>query len=82
MTAITTQAIDEFVAKRRRERGRKPGSLVSPATINKDLRHIKAALKIALDWGYLDEWPKVRLVREPQKIPQFVTPEHFGVIYS
>ena len=33
MTAITTQAIDDFVARRRRERGRKPGSLVlQPST--------------------------------------------------
>lgn len=80
--SVTTAAIDEFVSKRRREPGKKPGSAVSPATINKALRHIKAALRVAHEWGYLPEVPKVRMVREPQKLPTYVTPEHFELIYG
>src|SRR5262249_11823903 len=80
--SIKTAMIDEFISKRRHEAGLKPGSVVSPATINKDLRHIKAALRIAKDWGYLPDVPKIRMVKEPQKLPTFVTPEHFDVIYS
>jgi integrase len=79
---IKTQTIDEFVAKRRHEKGRKPKSLVSPATINKDLRHLKAALRVARDWDYISELPKIRMLREPKKIPRFVSVEHFAVIYS
>lgn len=80
--SITTQAIDAFVARRRRESGKKPKSQVSPATINKDLRHIKAALRKAHEWGYLTTVPRIHMVREPVKLPRFVTPEHFALIYS
>lgn len=80
--AITTAMIDGFIARRRQERGSKPGSVVSPATINKDLRHIKAALRVAHDWGYLPEVPKIRMVKQPQKLPTYVTPEHFDLIYG
>jgi integrase len=78
---IKTQTIDVFVATRRGERGRKPESTVSPATVNKDLRHIKAALRVAYDWGYLPKVPKFRMLREPEKLPRYVTPDHFATIY-
>ena len=80
--SINTAMIDEFVSKRRREPGQKPRSVVSPATINKDLRHIKAALRVAQEWGYLPDVPKIRMVKEPQKLPTYVTVEHFDLIYS
>lgn len=82
MEAITTQTIDDFIAKRRKDRGKKPGSLVSPATINKDLRHIKAALRKAQEWGYLHNLPRIHMVREPGKLPRYVTPEHFALMYE
>ena len=37
--AIKTTTIDEFIAKRRQEKGRKPGSVVSPYTIKKEFNH-------------------------------------------
>jgi integrase len=79
---IQVQTIDRFVAKRRLNKGKKANSTVSVATINKDLRHLKAALRIANEWGYLKEVPRIRLLREPTRISHFVTPEHFGAIYS
>ena len=82
VAAIRTATIDDFIAKRREERGRKPGSKVSLATINKDLRHLKAALRIAQEWGYLPKVPKIRMVKEPKKLPRFVTPEHFAAMYG
>ena len=81
MDGITTATIDTFVAKRRKEAGKKPGSLTSPATINKDLRHLKAALRSAKRWKYLVEVPEIHFVKVPAKLPVFVTPEHLGVIY-
>lgn len=80
--SITTQMIDGFVAKRSNDKGNKAKSKVSPATINKDLRHLKAAFKKAHEWGYLPKVPRIRMVREPEKLPRFVTPEHFALIYS
>ena len=56
---ILTQHIDDFIAARRKEPGKKKGDLVSPASVNKDLRHIKAALAVAFEWGYLHTVPKV-----------------------
>ena len=81
MDQITTQKIDGFIVTRRTERGKNPGSTVAPATINKDLRHIKAVLRVALDWGFLPKMPKIRMVREPEKLIVYVTPEHFEKIY-
>jgi integrase len=81
MEGITTAMIDTFIAKRRKEAGKKPGALTSPATINKDLRHLKAALRHAKKWKYLSEVPEIIFVKVPVKLPLVVTPEHFGIIY-
>jgi len=80
--AIKTQVIDEFVARRRVEPGRREGDTISPATVNKELRHLRAVLQIAHDWGYLPMMPKVRMLKEPKKLPTYVTPEHFAAIYK
>jgi len=82
VASIKTQTIDEFVAQRRTERGRKQGDTVSPATVNKDLRNLKAAFRIAQEWGYLPVIPRVRMLKEPKKLPTYVTPEHFAAIYQ
>ncbi len=80
--SITTRTIDEFKAKRKMDRGRKRGSKLSVATVNRDLRHVKAALRIANEWGYLPKVPKVRMLREPSKLAIYVTPDHFAAIYK
>lgn len=78
---VNAQSIDTFKAARRKERGKNPGSTISPATVNKDLRHIKAALRVAHDWGWLPRVPKIRMEKAPQKLVRFVTTEHFAAIY-
>jgi integrase len=80
--AIKTQTLDDFVAKRRLERGRRKGDLISPASVNKELRHLRAALGVAAEWGYLPKMPKVRMMREPGKLPTYVSPEHFAALYK
>jgi len=80
--SIKTQAIDGYVAKRRLERGRKKGSTVAEATINKELRHLKAVLNVANEWGYLPAVPKVRMLKEPGKLKRYVTEEDFLTIYQ
>jgi integrase len=78
---LGTGAVDEFVSKRRRDPGMKRGSLVSPATVNHDLRHLKAALTVAHDWGYLPAMPKFRMEKAPKNLPTYVTGDHFAAIY-
>ncbi len=82
IAAIKTQTIDDFIARRRRDRGKKKQSKVAPATINRDLRHLKAALRVAHDWGYLPTVPKFRKVREPDEIGFVMSAEHFELIYD
>ena len=82
MDQIRTQTILKFIAARQKERGKNPESSISPATINKDLRHLRAALRIAKEWKLLPEMPKIKLVKEPEKLIRFVTAEHFQTIYT
>ena len=79
---IKTAMIDDYVAKRRNDRGKKPGSTVSPATINRELRHLKAVVNVAHEYGYLPAVPKFRMVKELKRIPRYVSPEHFAAIYK
>lgn len=74
---ITTRCIDEFVTKRLKDRGKKPGSTVSVATVNKDLRNLKIILKVAVEWKQLQELPKITMLKAPKRIKRFVTAEHF-----
>ena len=80
--SIDTRMIDAFVARRRNDPGKKAGAAVSPATVAKDLRLIKAALGRAVDWGYLATLPKFRSVRQPEKIPRYVTVDDFATLYT
>ncbi len=78
---VKTAAIDDYIAKRRKEPGRKPKSKVAPHTIDKELRAIRAALNVAHNWGYLPIVPKFRKIRLPDAMPRPVAPDHFEVIY-
>jgi hypothetical protein len=82
LAAITPDRLADFVAQRRKMAGKKPGSSLSPATINRDLRHVKAALRVACEWGYIERVPKIRFERELRTLPRYVTPEHFALIYK
>jgi integrase len=81
MSALTANTIVSFAAARRQERGKKVGSVMSPASVNHDLRNVKAALNIAQEWGFITAVPKVRMEREPKKLPVYMTDEHFAQAY-
>jgi integrase len=82
VSSITTRHIDDYIAARRKEPGQKKGSLVSPASVNADLRQLKAALKKAKKWGYIKEVPDFAMEKVVKKLPTYVTGEHFGAIYA
>lgn len=82
LRSIDKSMVDQFAAKRIKDRGRNPGSTASPATINKDLRNLRTVLNFAFDLEYIDRVPKFTMEREPEKLPQFVTSEHFAAIYG
>lgn len=82
MRAIKTAAIDRYIATRRTERGQKKGSIISAATMNKELRHLRSAIQKSVEWEMLAEMPKFHMLRELQDLPTFVTDEHFTAIYA
>jgi len=82
MAGITTETIDSFRSKLCRQPGKKQGSNMAPATVNKHLRQIKAALRKEHRWGYLPQVPDFEMMREPDKLVSYVTPEDFAAIYE
>jgi integrase len=82
VSVLTAAHVDRYIATRRTEKGKNKGEKVSPATINKELRHVKAALGVAKEWGHLAAVPKFRMEREPGKMPSYVPPADFAAIYA
>lgn len=73
--------LDQYVSIRSKQPGRK-SPFISPATVNKELRCIKAAVRKAKRWGLITEDFDVQFVREPGKAVTFVSEEHFQAIYA
>lgn len=82
VSGVKTANIDNFIATRRMERGRKPGSTLSEHTLKKELASLSAAFNVAKEWGYIAKLPKFRKTKLPDSMPCPVTPEHFEAIYK
>lgn len=84
--AVTTAMIDNFAAKRKDTRLSTSGEMqkaeVSPATVNKDLRAIRAALRKAKQWGMIRETPYITFLREPKRDPDFYDDTDFALLYA
>ncbi len=81
VSAITTDFIDKFTTDRMKDAGIK-GRKISPATINKDLRYIRLVLNIAHEWGLIARVPRIRFLKQPQRLPTYMSPEHFAAVYT
>ncbi len=81
MFALGAGHLDSYVAARRQETNHR-GEPISPATINKELRHIRAAVRKAKRWNYLSYMLEFEFLREPGKLPTYITPEHFAAVYQ
>jgi integrase len=82
MLAISTQTIDDYISKRRLEPGKQKGETLRAASLNKELRHLRAVFRIAGEWKYLPAVPRFRMLREPGKLATFIAPEHFAAVYA
>lgn len=84
MKSINTDKVDEFIGIRRKEtvENKKRGTTraVSPATVNRELRYLKASLRLASDWGFVSKMPRIRYLKPAEKLPTYVTPEHFAAM--
>lgn len=72
---LTTEALDRYVA-RLKKRGLKDTS------INGSLRVLRAALKLAEENRHIKRAPKVKLLREPRKIPRVLSRVELGRVYN
>jgi integrase len=83
MKSLTSTAFAEYTAARRLEPKSKGNEQrVSVATVNKELRHLRAIVRKAHRWGWLPKVPEIDFLKEPGKIPVYVPPEHFDAIYQ
>ena len=84
INAVSSRTFADYVAKRKAERigDPKTGQPVSPATINKELRHLRAVVRKAHKWGYLPKSPEIDFLKEPGKLATYITPEHFAKLYK
>ena len=74
MRGITTETIDKYAGNRQMDLKQKGGPKVSPATVNKELRTLRAVIRRAHKWGYLPKLPEFQFLKEPGKLPTYVTP--------
>jgi integrase len=74
---IDRRTLDEYAAKRMKDRGRRRGDKIAAATVMKDLRTIRAALSKAHDWNYLAVVPSLPEVAGFETEKRFVSQEHF-----
>ncbi len=77
---IDSKTLDRFVAGRLSMRGKKKGDELSPETVKKELRTIRAALNVAKRWEYLSDVPEMPSVDGFGKDKPFVTEEHFDTM--
>lgn len=54
---------------------------VSSATVNCELRTVKAVLKYAVRWKYLEKLPNIYFLKEPDQTKPFVSQAHFQLMY-
>jgi hypothetical protein len=60
VTLVDHRTLDRFVAKRLAMRGKKKKEIISPETVRKNLRVVRAALNQATRWKYSDTVPERR----------------------
>lgn len=82
LSQVNSKFITEFIGRRSRDRGQKAGSLISAASINKDLRNLRLVFITAVEWGQLDKGPKIQMLKEPRRLKRFVTAEHFAAMFA
>jgi integrase len=87
MASVNSDLVDRFISARLAEDTKRKGpggksKKVSPATVNRELRYLKMALRLAKDWKYITEVPRIRFLKTLQKQPTFVPADHFTAIYK
>lgn len=72
---VTRQALTRFCTERVNEG-------VTRATVNKDLRMLRAFLRESAKRKYIFRAPEIPFLKEPTKVPTYITPEVFSKLYA
>jgi integrase len=78
---IDSGIVEDFVAKRIKQAKDDRRSL-SMATVNRDLRYLRHALKCAKRWKYITEVPEFPFEKLEERLPTYVPADHFKAIYA
>ena len=62
--------------------GFKSAQGMKPVSVNSYLRHIKAALNYALEHGYIDSVPVIKMLKTGSAIPRVINPADLVIIYQ
>lgn len=64
---LTAEKIEQYKARLLKDG-------VRPTSINSYLRHMKAALGVAVEWGFLQRRPKIKLLKTGEPLPRVLSP--------
>ena len=64
LTEVTDYMLDKYVARRCLEPGKKKGSTISPSTLNRELRNLRALLRQAMKWQRINRVPEIPFLKE------------------
>lgn len=76
---IDDHTLDQFSSRRFKQKGIH-AQKIRPATVKKELRHIRAALGVAKRWKYVAEVPEMPEIHEDEREKLHVTEEHFALM--
>lgn len=76
---IDEMTLDQFSRRRFKMKG-VHGQKIRPATVEKELRHVRAALSIAKRWKYIAEVPAMPEILGDKREKLHVTEDHFALI--
>lgn len=82
LKTINGLTFERYTTARLAEPGIKPGSTVSPATVNIELRAFRSAFGVAEKWNWIPKRPAIELVKVTKDMIRPVEPEHFEAMYN
>ena len=81
LSKINTLTIESYVAARSQEKTHR-GLPVSPATVNLELRNIRAALRKAAKWEFIAKAPDFEMLKEDRPQPRVMPDADFAAMYK
>src|SRR5262249_7426268 len=80
--SVTFAMLTEYAAKRLADPGMKNGDTLSPETLRKEFRTLRAALETAVELNYLRAVPKVPDIEAVQTDKRHVSQPHFDAMLT